>query len=160
MCLLVVISSLIFPIAIFELVDKIAAKSGNLNIQEWKNQLITLLALMELVFFAFVFIFSLYLTHRIAGPIHKLKMYLEQQSSADEFIPLVFRKGDYFQELAQEVSKFVGHIHHQQQEQKTLIKEAKEELSELNSTATDTQKLQIAQIMAKFEPIKDVESSK
>lgn len=150
-CILVVVLSLIFPVAIFDLVDKIAIQSGNLDIQEWKNQLIALLLLMELGFFAFVFILSLYLTHRIAGPLYKLQKYIKEQEEGDEFIPLTFRKGDYFQDLAQDVSKYVGHTHHEKQSMLNHIKEAQNELNELNQNASDEQKLQIAQIMAKFE---------
>lgn len=150
-CILVVVSSLIFPVAIFDLVDKIAVKSGNLDIQEWKNQLVALLVLMELGFFAFVFILSLYLTHRIAGPLYKLKKYIQEQQNGEEFIPLIFRKGDYFQDLAQDMSKFVGHMHHEKQEMLNHIQEAQNELNDLNQGASDEQKLKIAQIMAKFE---------
>lgn len=150
-CILVVTLSLIFPVAIFDLVDKIAEKSGNLDIKEWKNQLISLLFLMELFFFAFVFILSLYLTHRIAGPLFKLKNYIADQVTAEEFLPLTFRKGDYFQDIAQEVSKYVGQIHHLKEKREQKVKEALKELSDLNSKVTDEQKLQIAQIMAKFD---------
>lgn len=46
-----------------------------------------------------VLLLGLFLSHRIAGPIHRLKSYLQDFHRNEKNPPLSFREGDYFGEL-------------------------------------------------------------
>jgi len=48
---------------------------------------------------ACVLLLGLILSHRIAGPIHRLKSYLRDYHKSSNTHPLSFREGDYFGEL-------------------------------------------------------------
>ncbi|MBY0415325.1 MAG: hypothetical protein K2Q18_14230 [Bdellovibrionales bacterium] len=58
-------------------------------------------------FFLFSLLMSLFFSHKIAGPLFRLHMYLINNSKSGEKIPkLTFRQGDFFQEIPEEFNKF------------------------------------------------------
>lgn len=52
------------------------------------------------------FIYGLYMSHRIAGPVYRIQQFVESVLNGKS-IPLSFRKSDYFHELATAVNKLV-----------------------------------------------------
>ena len=54
-----------------------------------------------------VTVMGLILSNKVAGPIHRLKVHLEQVSHGNGGAELSFRKGDYFSELPAVVNDFV-----------------------------------------------------
>lgn len=49
--------------------------------------------------------FGMLLSHRVAGPLHRLKRYLDECVANDESLPLLkFRENDYFPEVADAVN--------------------------------------------------------
>lgn len=54
--------------------------------------------------FASCLIFGFYGSHRLGGPIYKTILYLRRFREGNKVEPLVFRKGDFFYELADEVN--------------------------------------------------------
>lgn len=67
--------------------------------QRWTMDLIFLGTALLSSFFLIGY--GLYLSNRIAGPLHQLKNYLEAVGNGKNLHPLKFRKNDYFQELAE-----------------------------------------------------------
>lgn len=63
------------------------------------QKLFIIFIICSLVTSAAVLFFGLILSHRIAGPIHRLKAYLRDFHKNDKNPPLSFREGDYFGEL-------------------------------------------------------------
>ena len=60
-------------------------------------------------FFIFSLIASLFFSHKIAGPLFRLHMYLNSNSSnADKVKKLSFRQGDFFQEIPEDFNKFTA----------------------------------------------------
>ena len=54
------------------------------------------MGLMSIFFFA---LWAMILSHRIAGPLHRLREELRLARDSGRFRPIQFRKGDYFQEI-------------------------------------------------------------
>jgi len=53
--------------------------------------------------------FGLFLSHRVAGPLFRLKQYLDSQGpDVPAHTPLKFREGDYFPEVADSVNSRLG----------------------------------------------------
>lgn len=52
----------------------------------------------------------IFLTHKIAGPLHKLKNHLSKIREGNPITPLTFRNGDHFHDVAEEVSLFLESI--------------------------------------------------
>lgn len=51
---------------------------------------------------------SIYYSHRIAGPIYRLKKLLEEKIKGGHIEPVYFRKNDEFQELAELINKVLS----------------------------------------------------
>lgn len=65
-----------------------------------RQELLSVLVLLQLVFLLVTLLISVFLSHRIAGPIYKLKMFLGKAKEGDLRSRLQFRKADHFVEVA------------------------------------------------------------
>lgn len=77
------------------------------NIQ---NQVIFLLALLQLLFLSITFFISIFLSHRIAGPLYKLRKALADVARGNLDQKIVFRKNDHFMELQDQFNDMVQHL--------------------------------------------------
>ena len=97
------IPSLVYPISIYYLysllLDKIESVElvNALMAQEWK--LYVILALMHLCLCGIIFIVCIFQSHKVAGPIYKIKTWLTQIKNNEEVGPIYLREGDHFPEL-------------------------------------------------------------
>jgi methyl-accepting chemotaxis protein len=100
--------SMIYPLIIFQLFD-FFVRSAAIDpmgpalekLYHARNEVIWLLIGIQTFFLAITFLISLFVSHRIAGPLEKLKRYFEAAKNGDLKTDLKFRKFDHFQELAQ-----------------------------------------------------------
>ena len=109
-CIIVFISSLIYPITIYDLFGKfvnIVAQSNPAytnTLEEKRSSIIVILSLWQTGFTAMIFIICIFFSHKIAGPVYKLTNHLKKIRSGDSISDLSFRNGDYFPELANELN--------------------------------------------------------
>lgn len=61
----------------------------------------------SIVVLAIIVGFGVFLSHRVAGPLHRLKTYLGEDHSKTKY-PLKFRKNDYFTDVADALNKRLG----------------------------------------------------
>tara|TARA_Y100000590_G_C15178109_1_gene810118 strand:- start:249 stop:608 length:360 start_codon:yes stop_codon:yes gene_type:complete len=69
---------------------------------------ITVIALLGFSFIMFA-IMGLIVSHKSAGPIYSLTQHLRKIRDNKKVEPINFRKGDYFQELADEINEFIDY---------------------------------------------------
>ncbi|MCM2278067.1 MAG: methyl-accepting chemotaxis protein [Oligoflexia bacterium] len=79
-------------------------------LHQTRNEVLTLMSLTELVFVGLTFFSSLFLAHRIAGPIYKLRKLMGQAKAGDYSEQLRFRKYDHFQYLATDYNELVANF--------------------------------------------------
>jgi sensor histidine kinase YesM len=77
------------------------------TLEKTRVELLWLLALMQIVILSLTFLISIFMSHRIAGPLYKLRQFLAKAKDGDLSQVLSFRKGDYFQELAKDYNELV-----------------------------------------------------
>jgi methyl-accepting chemotaxis protein len=65
-----------------------------------RREVLALIVLFQLLFGLVTFLISIFVSHRVAGPLFKLRNYLRDAKGGSFKEPLRFRKTDYFQELA------------------------------------------------------------
>lgn len=53
---------------------------------------------------------ALVLSHRVAGPLHRLKCHLKQSANDQSLRPVKFRRGDYFGEIEESFNLFINVI--------------------------------------------------
>jgi hypothetical protein len=111
-CSIIFISSLIYPLILVDFLAEIMTRFPTLqpNMKIAQKDLIIFLGLIQLMYIAIVFIMFIFLTHKIAGPLHKLKNHLSKIREGNPITPLTFRNGDHFHDVAEEVSLFLESI--------------------------------------------------
>lgn len=62
------------------------------------------------VVFAILAIIVIFISHRIAGPLYRLKMYMEKVENGDYSVKLNFRKNDAIHDIAESFNRMVQGI--------------------------------------------------
>ena len=70
------------------------------RIESTKSDMLGLLVFLQLLFLVVTFSVNIFISHRIAGPLYKLRRFFEQAATGNTGPTLYFRKGDHFQDLA------------------------------------------------------------
>lgn len=111
--------SMIYPIIIYNLFEyflKLAANplpNQGLTVETVKlvqNKVLFLLGVLQLLFLAITFMLSIFLSHRIAGPLHKLKMSLADVAKGNFDLRISFRKNDHFMELQDTFNEMMQYL--------------------------------------------------
>jgi sensor histidine kinase YesM len=99
--------SLIYPLIIYNLFEyfvRYASLDPNgpsiAALHDTRHQVVLLLIFLQLLFLSVTFLISIFTSHRIAGPLYKLRLFFKKAKESGMTEELHFRKGDHFQELA------------------------------------------------------------
>ena len=150
------LSSLIYPIIMIDFFDEFIAlnPSAHKNIVLARNDLIYFLIVIQLVFSALVFVLFIFMTHKIAGPLYKLKIHLSKIRQGEAVSPLAFRVGDNFQDVADEVSLFLETMSMNQEADFQYIDEVSLYIENLAPVVPDDKKPVLNEISRRLMDIK------
>ena len=108
-CSWLITLSLAYPLIIANVFDFLIASLAHdplapqvAGLLETRTSLLWLLVLMQFVLTSLTFGISLFMSHKIAGPLFKLKRFFREVQEGDMSQTLSFRKKDYFQDLVPE----------------------------------------------------------
>jgi len=112
------ILSMVYPVIIYFIFDffihyaekKVADSSVQLLVQ-LKGEILWYLVAFQAIFLVVTFLISLFVSHRIAGPLFKLKNYMSKAKEGKLQEHLKFRKNDHFPEMADEYNEMVNSLH-------------------------------------------------
>ena len=79
-------------------------------IQSVRQEIVILLLLFQLVFLIITFMISIFVSHRIAGPLYKLKNYFRQNGDGKLSGDLYFRTNDHFKDVAVEYNSMMAKL--------------------------------------------------
>ena len=109
--------SLLYPVVIAQVFSYfILIGQGRLpeavlsQVKDTQAGVIRMVIFFHVVFLAVVALTTLFLSHRIAGPLYKLKQTFQACRPGKILKAVTFRKADYFQDLADEYSKMMTAI--------------------------------------------------
>ncbi len=141
-CSIIIISTLIYPVIILDFFKLVVANSPSLpgTVIGAKNDLIVYLVIIQVVITLLVFILFIFFTHKIAGPLFKLKNHLAQIREGRPISPLTFRDGDYFHDVAEEVSLFLESVADNQEADFQYVDEIASYLENLSPIVPDDKK--------------------
>ena len=145
--LVLIISSLAYPYIIYEyvseLVEALKHSPGfeDLKLEESQKEVITLLIVSQITYIALIALCCIYFSHKIAGPIYKLKLFLFNHREGVGAERLYFRKGDYFLEIADEVNKSLDCLEEKRNQGLSHLTNAIEHLGKLNSSTTPQEEI-------------------
>lgn len=155
-CSIIFLSSLVYPLILLdfftELAERYPAIQGNMKMAQ--NDLIFFLATIQFIFISMVFIMFIFLTHKIAGPMHKLKTHLAGIRQGQNITPLTFRDGDHFHDVAEEVSLFLETLSYNQEKDYQYLDEVAVYIENLTSVVPDDKKPILNEISRRLLDIK------
>ncbi|MGE4233453.1 MAG: HAMP domain-containing protein [Bacteriovoracia bacterium] len=113
--------SMIYPILIYNLFeyfvhaiqDPSTAHAYNLTadkIKELEKQVLFLLGILQLVFLSITFVLSIFISHRIAGPVYRIRKALEEVGRGNFDQRVTLRKTDHFHELQDTFNEMIQHL--------------------------------------------------
>lgn len=119
-----------------------------------QNDLLLFLSLIQFLFILLCFIILIFLTHKVAGPMHKLKNHLADIRQGKEITLLTFRKGDHFQDVAEEVSLFLQTIAQNQENDFEYLDQVASYIENIAPVVPDDKKPVLTEITRQLNLIK------
>jgi methyl-accepting chemotaxis protein len=110
LCSWVLVLSLIYPTLVSGIYDSIimSFKAEPLlqkfvpQVQQIQERVLVWLVILQALFIGLIGLIGLFVSHRIAGPLYKLKLFFAEAQKGNLRTDLSFRKGDHFMDLANE----------------------------------------------------------
>jgi sensor histidine kinase YesM len=109
--------SFVYPLIVYTLFDyfiRYAAMDPNgppvQALQNTRHEIMMLLVLLQVVFLVVTFLISIFMSHRIAGPLYKLANFFQLARGGDLKTELYFRENDHFQDLAAQYNEMIRGI--------------------------------------------------
>lgn len=159
--ILVFISSLVYPWVLWDVLTSfigfIAEKSPEIATQVKKQRevLLSLLIIWQLGFTFIVFIACIFFSHKIAGPIFKLQKFLAGIRDGNPHGELYFRKGDYFQEVADDFNDTFDGIQENQKKDFVYLSEVSAYINNLSLVVPDDKKVVLNEINKRLNEIQE-----
>jgi methyl-accepting chemotaxis protein len=135
-----------------ELMNRFPEIEANMKLAQ--TDLLLFLAVIQLIFISMVFIMFIFLTHKIAGPMQKLKNHLEKIRQGGAISPLSFRDGDHFHDVAEEVSLFLETVTFNQENDFQYLDEVAIYIENLVPVVPDDKKPVLSEISRRLMDIK------
>ena len=157
---LIFLSSLLYPLLFLDFFKELATTYPEFGsvLEMAQGQFLLFLIFIQFLFSIIVLILFVFFTHKIAGPLYKLKMHLQHIREGEEIRPLTFRDGDYFHDVAEEVSEFLESVALNQESDFKFIEEVRIYLDNLSGIIPEDKKPifneisnKLAQIQARYQ---------
>lgn len=155
----VLISSLIYPFAIYDLMENFIAYVSSHSPEQVtqltarRTDLIMTLILWQIGFSSMIFIVCVFFSHKIAGPVYKLMKFFSGARQGHLSDKLYFRKGDYFHELAADYNDTMDTILEKQRADFVYISEVAAYISNLALVVPEDKKIVLKEIGQKLNEI-------
>ncbi len=134
--------SLIYPLIIYSLFELFIGRIGTgvkipvERMDAMKHEILILLVILQALFLCVTFLISLFVSHRIAGPIHKVKMFLKEVHEGRIRADMRLRKGDHFQDVAEHFNSAMATVLRQKEEDSADASAALFKLEKVLSSST------------------------
>ena len=155
---LVFTCSLVYPLVIYETYDQLMEQAKNTELVHYlgssRGDILQMLILFQVIFVILVFIICIFQSHKIAGPLHRLRQYLARVREGQVREKITFRKGDNFQELAEELNMTIDAINRNQSEGNIKLGQISRYLTKSMEGSTEEQRGIYHNVLAKISEIK------
>ncbi|MBK23876.1 MAG: hypothetical protein CME70_07720 [Halobacteriovorax sp.] len=158
-CFLAIASSLIYPWTISDLLSSFSSfiqanhPEAAKTILKKEENLMSVLLLWQIGSNGFIFLYFIYVTHKIAGPMHKLQLYLENIKNGNPITKLYFRNGDSFQEVADSINDAFETLEEQRKQDFMYLSEVNSYLKNLEVVLPEDKKVVLQEITNKLNDI-------
>ncbi len=156
---LVFLSSLIYPWAIFDLMNETiqifakVAPSFAPILEQRKKTLWIILTMWEVGFLGMIFAITIFFSHKVAGPLYRLKVYLIELKKGKSHQEITLREGDYFKEIITEVQKTFEYLSAEYNKDYIPLTEAIRQLTNLKTQSPEEKRESFDKILEKLTEI-------
>jgi hypothetical protein len=107
-----ILGSLVYAFVVYDFMSDLGNQYAltKLGVTEGAKSFLIFMIPFQFLLTALVILTSIFLTHKVAGPLYKLKNHLIHIREGEPISPLEFRTGDNFQDVAEEVSLFLDWV--------------------------------------------------
>ncbi len=164
--ILLFIISAVYPMTFYSFLTNLAIQLEEVipntvtRMEQQKNSIVSLFVMWHIGFTLLVFTSCIFFSHKIAGPLYKLKKYLQEYREGKAHDRLYFRKGDYFLELAEEVNLTFNQIKEKNKNDIILLCENETLLGGLQENVSQDKKESIAKAIAHLSKLQSEYSSR
>ena len=162
MSVIILLSNLVYPFVVYNYVDYFIVlldkllPSHSLDFAAERKNVITLLIVFQILFALLISFICVFFSHKVAGPLHKLKLFLESMRENKSFSQsLYFRDTDYFTEVADEVNKTLDVFREAAKEKLSVLNEIGEQINHLGHSVSENNKDSFNRIKEKLTKMKN-----
>jgi len=117
---------------------------------EKRDSLILFLILLHMGFTCLTFFICVFFSHKIAGPLYKLQKHLKLIREDARPGNLLFRQGDYFQELAEDVNETFDHLEDGYKNDLVYLSEVTSYINNLSLVVPDDKRVVLNEISSRL----------
>jgi len=134
----------------------VAGSPGTLEVlQKSKGEILGLVVVFQTVLLLLTFLISIFLSHRIAGPLYKMSRAFEAVAKGDLKDDLQFRSKDHFKDLADEYNIMIRGVRHTLEKRSDSILAAIGKLEKANAKADPALRPEIEATLAVLREARD-----
>lgn len=150
-----IIASLIYALVVYDFIGDLGDQYAltKLGVSEAAKSFLLFLIPFQILLTALVILVSIFLTHKVAGPLYKLKNHLLHIREGDAVTPLEFRAGDNFSDVAEEVSLFLDWMVTNQESDFKYVQEVAAYVDNLSMVIPDDKKPVLNEISRRLKDI-------
>ena len=158
---LVFITGLIYPFTIYALLSAISANFALKNPEialyysDKRDLLILLLIGLHFGFAILSFFGCIFFSHKIAGPLFKLQKHLRLIREGFSPGKLFFRKGDYFQDIADDLNDTIEHLEDGYKSDLVYLSEVNSYINNLSLVVPDDKRVVLNEISSRLSQIQE-----
>jgi hypothetical protein len=152
---LFIIGSLVYTFVVFDFMNDLGDQYAltKLGVSEAAKSFLMFIIPFQLLLTALVILASIFLTHKVAGPLYKLKNHLMHIREGDPITPLEFRTGDNFPDVAEEVTLFLDWIVANQEADFKYVSEVSSYIDNLSMVIPDDKKPVLTEISRRLKDV-------
>ena len=154
--------SFIYPLIVFNLFDYFiayAAKDPNgpaiEQLNRTRDEILVLLMALQVVFVGVTFLISIFMSHRIAGPLFKLKKFFAMAGQGNIKDVLAFREKDHFQDIATDYNAMMQGIRGIIGQNTEEISAAIHQIERAKDTGTSESRLQLEAAITSLKKVRE-----
>jgi nitrogen fixation/metabolism regulation signal transduction histidine kinase len=123
---------------------------GLATLEKTREDLFLLLTVMQLVLLSLAFLISIFMSHKIAGPLYKLNRFFREARDGNIQQKLSFRRKDYFQELVPTYNEMMDSVRARFEKKDAGIQLAIQSLEKILATSGSHSQSEIQQVLVKL----------
>lgn len=159
-CVFLSVLSLIYPLLIYQIFEYFMnfAKVHGVNslvLESLKKEIIKNLIFLEAAIICMNFLLSIYLSHRVAGPIYKLSQYFKTFEDGKLRGDIKFRKHDHFKDLADGYNDMVAKLKLRMDENSRKITATVSKLESVASQSDQSSKIEIEKTIKELQEVRE-----